>query len=122
MATPVPVVSMMYFLVSTPPNTVTAVNPAFSAISTKFAIGGESAILGWLGPSWGVAELANIKTTKETPTIELRNLSAEKRNPMMLAINTSSYGEPKLRSRRLGRRPFFTGLQPSAILAERNHP
>src|ERR1700722_911460 len=37
MATPVPVVSIMYFLVSTPPNTFTAVSPAFSAMSLKFA-------------------------------------------------------------------------------------
>src|SRR6266481_5098662 len=35
MATPVPVVSMMYFLVSTPPNSFTAVSPAFSAMSMK---------------------------------------------------------------------------------------
>src|ERR1700692_2786776 len=37
MATPVPVVSIIYFFVSTPPNTFTAVSPAFSAISLKFA-------------------------------------------------------------------------------------
>src|SRR5712692_2850039 len=42
MATPVPVVSMMYFLVSTPPNTFTAVSPAFWAISVKFAMLGLS--------------------------------------------------------------------------------
>ena len=34
-ATPVPVVSMMYFLVSTPPKTTGAVRPAFFAISVK---------------------------------------------------------------------------------------
>src|ERR1700693_4291744 len=44
MATPVPVVSMMYFLVSTPPNTFTAVSPAFSAMSLKFASPGLSAL------------------------------------------------------------------------------
>src|SRR6266481_1534806 len=44
MATPVPVVSMMYFFVSTPPKTFTAVSPAFSAISMKFAIFGLSPV------------------------------------------------------------------------------
>ena len=45
MATPVPVVSMMYFLLSTPPKISDIVSPAFSAISTKLAIGcfGEGA-------------------------------------------------------------------------------
>jgi hypothetical protein len=38
MATPVPVVSMMYFLLSTPPKISDIVSPAFSAISTKLAI------------------------------------------------------------------------------------
>src|SRR5215467_10795270 len=37
MVTPVPVVSMMYFLVSTPPKTFFIVRPAFSAMSTKLA-------------------------------------------------------------------------------------
>src|SRR5579863_6163703 len=39
MATPVPVVSMMYFLVSTPPKMFCAVRPAFAAMSTKVAMG-----------------------------------------------------------------------------------
>src|SRR3974390_3515314 len=39
MATPVPVVSMMYFLLSTPPKISDMVSPAFSATSTKLAIG-----------------------------------------------------------------------------------
>jgi len=46
MATPVPVVSMMYFLVSTPPNMFTAVSPAFSAMSMKFAMLAWSALFG----------------------------------------------------------------------------
>src|SRR5437667_1695739 len=37
MATPVPVVSIIYFLVSTPPNTVVIVMPACSAMSRKSA-------------------------------------------------------------------------------------
>src|SRR5579884_3854539 len=40
MATPVPVVSMMYFLVSMPPKMLDAVNPAFSAMSVKWATEG----------------------------------------------------------------------------------
>ena len=44
MATPVPVVSMMYFLVSIPPKTFTAVSPAFSAMSLKFAMLGLGAL------------------------------------------------------------------------------
>src|SRR5690349_3985899 len=43
MATPVPVVSMMYFFVSAPPKTFVAVSPALSATSMKFARGGVSA-------------------------------------------------------------------------------
>src|SRR5579859_2512751 len=39
MATPVPVVSMMYFLVLTPPKTTGEARPAFSAISVKCARG-----------------------------------------------------------------------------------
>src|SRR6266487_4473062 len=39
MATPVPVVSTMYFLVSIPPKTFIIVSPAFSAISVKSAMG-----------------------------------------------------------------------------------
>src|SRR5580704_14176422 len=39
MAMPVPVVSMMYFLVSTPPKTFVIVSPAFSPISVKLAMG-----------------------------------------------------------------------------------
>src|SRR5581483_3823318 len=39
MATPFPVVSIMYFLVSSPPKTFCAVSPAFSATSVKFAMG-----------------------------------------------------------------------------------
>src|SRR5271167_4798270 len=39
MATPVPVVSIMYFFESIPPNTLRIVSPAFSAISTKLAAG-----------------------------------------------------------------------------------
>src|SRR5271157_1123145 len=38
MATPVPVVSIMYFLLSVPPKISDIVSPAFSAISTKLAI------------------------------------------------------------------------------------
>src|SRR5690242_8103559 len=38
MATPVPVVSMMYCLVSTPPNTLCMFKPAFSAMSVNQAI------------------------------------------------------------------------------------
>src|ERR1700745_2091329 len=40
-ATPVPVVSMMYFLVSLPPKMFIAVKPAFAARSVKFAIWGD---------------------------------------------------------------------------------
>src|SRR5436305_2860228 len=39
MATPVPVVSMMYFLVVTPPKTLVMVRPAFAAMSVKKAMG-----------------------------------------------------------------------------------
>src|SRR2546426_1072196 len=39
MATPVPVVSMMYFFVFTPPKTFFMCSPAFSAMSTNCAIG-----------------------------------------------------------------------------------
>src|SRR6266436_3665237 len=39
MATPVPVVSMMYFLVSTPPKTFIMVRPASFAMSVKYARG-----------------------------------------------------------------------------------
>src|SRR5882762_1870994 len=39
MATPVPVVSMMYFLVSTPPKTSIIVRPASFAMSIKYARG-----------------------------------------------------------------------------------
>src|SRR5208337_4581710 len=39
MATPVPVVSMMYFLLSRPPKISDIVSPAFSAMSTKLAMG-----------------------------------------------------------------------------------
>src|SRR5215469_500333 len=42
MATPVPVVSMMYFLVSLPPKTFIMVRPDFSATSMKLARGAES--------------------------------------------------------------------------------
>jgi len=38
-ATPVPVVSMMYFFVETPPKVFVMVSPAFFAISTKWASG-----------------------------------------------------------------------------------
>src|ERR1700747_692670 len=38
MATPVPVVSRMNFLLSTPPNVFAALKPAFTAWSTKYAI------------------------------------------------------------------------------------
>src|SRR5271157_6416448 len=46
MATPVPVVSMMYFLLSTPPKTFFMVSPAFSAMSTKLATCWEALLLG----------------------------------------------------------------------------
>src|SRR5579864_2074766 len=39
MATPVPVVSIMYFLVSTPPNIIGSARPAFLAMSVKCARG-----------------------------------------------------------------------------------
>src|SRR6266567_6070163 len=46
MATPVPVVSTMYFLVSIPPKTFIIVSPAFSAISVKSAMGEGSFAFG----------------------------------------------------------------------------
>src|SRR5271169_3863144 len=51
MATPVPVVSIMYFLVSTPPKTTGSVSPAFFAISVKWARG-----LGVFFGSWLAAK------------------------------------------------------------------
>src|SRR6266852_5590387 len=41
MATPVPVVSMMYFLVFSPPKTFIMVSPASLALSVKYAMGLE---------------------------------------------------------------------------------
>src|SRR5260370_1839116 len=41
MATPVPVVSMMYFLVFSPPKTFIMVRPASLALSVKYAMGLE---------------------------------------------------------------------------------
>src|SRR5271168_555467 len=50
MATPVPVVSMMYFLVFTPPKTTGAVRPAFLATSEKWASGLGLFFGSWLAP------------------------------------------------------------------------
>src|SRR5215469_9124383 len=59
MATPLPVVSMMYFLVSIPPKMFCAVSPAFSASSVKFAIGAVAA-----APFAGGAMARGSKTSK----------------------------------------------------------
>jgi len=59
MATPVPVVSMMYFLVSRPPKTLVAVSPAFSAMSVKCASGG-------LELDWATENAVRTRTTQQS--------------------------------------------------------
>src|SRR5258707_10085609 len=53
MATPVPVVSMMYFLVVTPPKTLRMVSPAFAAMSVNQAMGFPLAGAGAGAGGWG---------------------------------------------------------------------
>src|SRR5256885_241309 len=59
MATPVPVVSMMYFFVFTPPKTFFMCSPAFSAMSTKFAIGFVAGFGGSFAPPTRATERKN---------------------------------------------------------------
>src|SRR5207245_754321 len=60
MATPVPVVSMMYFFVSLPPKTFSIVSPDFPAMSVKLAICAESLF------AWAFVPIENTKKMNKT--------------------------------------------------------
>src|SRR6266851_1255443 len=70
MATPVPVVSIMYFLVSLPPKMFSIVSPAFSAMSVKSAIRGESLF------AWVFAPIENKKQKKSIAQLEYSRRTA----------------------------------------------
>src|SRR5271165_38771 len=79
MATPVPVVSMMYFLLSTPPKISAIVSPALSAMSTKLAIGCAGWVACFVACCEGVCAnkgFATIRTRRAT-TPPARNCQKE---------------------------------------------
>src|SRR5262249_53776876 len=111
MATPVPVVSMMYFFVSTPPKTVTALSPTLSAMSTKFAICGG--VLGGCRVAGSCAGTRPANKERRSPrlTLEFLAFAWEKSAcPADLIINSTSYGARKARSRRPGFDDSSSGL------------
>src|SRR5437763_16980606 len=66
MATPVPVVSMLYFLVSSPPKTVVAVRPAFWAMSVKCATGADGLA------AWAHKEVATRRILSQTAPHQIK--------------------------------------------------
>src|ERR1700730_2012520 len=74
MATPVPVVSMMYFLVVSPPKTFIMVRPASLAVSIKYARGFD----GWGSWRLKLSVATTSKTSNRTDT-QTRNASGNPR-------------------------------------------
>src|SRR5215472_7391092 len=94
-ATPVPVVSMMYFFVSTPPKIVIALRPALSAMSTKFAICLESSDSCGADVTWPGDTNARIQRntrTKPQTVADLMRGNGEHSARIRFVIDSTSNG------------------------------